>query len=181
MSTPTGTYTDVTWPSGTYTQFEWSFIPHTSPLTDGFFWSHQFGLDAGGGGYVGMQTRGSGLPGKCVVFSMAGRRISADGDPEVYEDVITATGTGIVTNDFDGGHGYSTRMTYNWVAGRTYRYKLARGGSDSEGRWWVAYITDTVTNTTTQIGSIKVPLTWGNLNPFSIFWTERYKIGRAHV
>src|SRR5438132_278972 len=60
---PTGTYTQWQWPSAAdgYRSFAWDLTPQTDPSPDGYFWSHQFWLVGGEGGYLGLQTCGAAL------------------------------------------------------------------------------------------------------------------------
>ena len=74
---PTGTYTDIAWPSGDHDRYVWRLRPLLDPTPDGYFWAHQFGWrDGGPAGYVGLQTLGSGLAGKCAVFSIGAGAIA---------------------------------------------------------------------------------------------------------
>lgn len=160
MVAPKTPYSSPTLTAGTYQSVSLDLTIEAAPTTQGRFWAFQFGFSGGNGGYFGLQTLGTGLPGKCVVFSIA--------------DAISGTGTGIVTNEFDGAPGVSTRKTYEWVIGRTYRFAMTRGTDDGTGRLWSVDVTDLTTSTTTAVATIKVPLAWGALTNAPILWSEHY-------
>ena len=157
---PRTAYSTPTLASGTYQVYSIDFTPEVDPTPAGYFWALQFGTSGGDGGYFGMQTLGSGLPGKCAVFSIA--------------NAISGTGSGIVTNEFDGAPGVSTRLTYNWQPGRTYRFVMTRGSDDGTGRLWSVDVTDLTTSTTTAVATIKVPSAWGALTNSPIIFSEHY-------
>lgn len=155
---PTGTYTDWRWPPTTtgYPSFEWTLVPETDPTPDGYFWSHQFGLVGGDGGYVGLQTMGADPKGKIAIFS-------------IWE-AESATGPA-VAGPFSGeGSGYTARIPFRWEPGSAYRLTLSTTGDGT----WSAWAADAATGDDQLIGRIRVPSTCGGLKDFSIMWTERY-------
>ncbi|HVF14490.1 MAG TPA: DUF3472 domain-containing protein [Acidimicrobiales bacterium] len=134
-------------------------LPEVDPGPDStYFWAHQFRLEGGEGGYIGLQTKGNradGSLGKMAIFSIW--------------DALGADGMGTVR--FGGeGTGWSCRIPYLWEAGRAYRLRVA---SDRPG-WWDAAVTDSVTGATSWIGRIQVPEGWGGLGSWSVMWTEYY-------
>lgn len=156
--TPATPYTNIYWPGTGYTTREWEFTPYTE--TDAaYFWAHQQGFENGNGFYVGMQTADGGKQ-KLLLFSVW--------------DAIGATTDG--TNGgwcqtFGGeGVGYSCRQWYDWVPGRTYKFKVAK----VDTAWWGAWVTDTVTGVQSYIGKVNVPATWGGLTNWSVMWTEDF-------
>ena len=157
---PQTCYSTATITAGTYESYRVDLTPENDPSPSGKFWALQFGFSGGDGGYFGLQTLGSGLPGKCVVFSVA--------------NAISGSGTGIVTSDFDGGAGVSTRKTYAWLPNRTYRFAMTRGTDDGTGRLWTVTVTDQTTSTATTVATIKVPSAWGALTNSTIAFTEHY-------
>lgn len=155
---PTGTYTDWNWPGQNYTSFDWQVIPgidQTGP--DSYFFSHQFGLVNGNGGYSGLQGD---YNGKRAIFSLW--------------DTMAAKGPEIAQPFGGEGIGYQTVIKYNWVVGRAYQFHVQKEATDPDGIWWSSSVKDTVTGIVSPIGQIKVPLAWGGLSNFSIVWTERY-------
>lgn len=165
----TGTYSDVLFGADDFNELSWTLTPNNDPSPAYYYWATQMGWTnpAGGyigGGYTGMQNLGSGFDDKCVLFSIGDGAIDAESDdPEA-----------ILADDFDGGLGWSTRIPYDWVVARSYRFRVYRGTTAGDGQWWNAEITDLTTSTTTQISRIKVPLAWDGINGYTIHFTERY-------
>ncbi len=162
---PTGTYTDWNWPANPkgYTTFVWQVTPLVDPTPAGYFWAHQYGFKNGDGGYTGLQSQGSrrkdGSIGKLAIFSLWDTTVSQ----------------GPACGNFSGeGIGQSCSIAYDWIAGRTYSLRVARMSADSTGTWWGSWVKDTVTQTETFIGQIKLPLAWGKLNEWSVVWTENF-------
>jgi hypothetical protein len=166
--TPRGTYTEWRWPPSTsfartllagYTSFEHTLTPEIDPGPDTtYFWAHQFRLIGGEGGYIGLQTKGNrvdGSLGKMAIFSIW--------------DAEEAEGPGITR--FDGeGSGWSCRIPYLWQAGRSYALKVYTPG----GGWWAAKVRDETTGVISELGGIRVPGHWRNLDSWSVMWTEFY-------
>lgn len=139
-------------------------MPELDPGPDSmYFWAHQFHLNGGEGGYLGLQTRGNradGSLGKMAIFSIWDAR-EADGS--------LPDGSGAVT--FDGeGTGWSCRIPYQWVAGDGYRLTVGAEG----GGWWAATVADERSGVVSPIGRIRVPEAWGRLGCWSVMWTEYY-------
>ena len=167
-ATPRGTYTEWRWPPSTsfartllagYRSFEHVLVPEVDPGPDSmYFWAHQFRLIGGEGGYLGLQTKGNrvdGSLGKMAIFSIW--------------DALEAAGPG--TTRFGGeGEGWSCRIPYKWEAGRAYGLKVSSVG----GGWWEAKVRDEATGVVSQIGGIRVPEHWRNLDSWSVMWTEYY-------
>jgi hypothetical protein len=149
---PVGTYTQWSWPStrSGYQEMQWQLEPRSDPSPVGYFWSHQFGLLGGDGGYLGLQTQGSDPTGKIAIFSVWGA-VDAEG-PE-YVAPFSGEGTGM-----------SVRIRYQWEPGRGERLGLR---ADGDG-WWRAQVGDHL------VGRIRVERAWRALAPTSIMWTERY-------
>jgi hypothetical protein len=158
---PTGTYTDVTFPprDGGYDDLAWRLTIRTDPSPDGYFWSHQFWLEGGEAGYLGLQTHNAELGGPIAIFSIW-RALDAEGPAWAAP--------------FGGeGTGWSARIPYRWSTDVPYDLRVERGGVDSGGAWWRASVTDP-TGRTAQIGHLLVPAHWGGLAASSVMWTERY-------
>jgi hypothetical protein len=166
--TPSQTYTEWRWPPSTsfartlkagYKSFEHTLTPEVDPGPDAtYFWAHQFRLIGGEGGYLGLQTKGNradGSLGKVAIFSIW--------------DAEEAEGPGAVR--FSGeGTGWSCRIPYPWQAGRTYGMRVYTPG----GGWWGAAVRDEATGEVQEIGGIRVPGAWRNLDSWSVMWTEYY-------
>jgi len=166
-ATPQGTYTEWRWPPSTsfartlqagYLNFEHVLVPEVDPGPDTtYFWAHQFRLIGGEGGYIGLQTKGNridGSLGKMAIFSIW--------DAEAAEGPATR---------FSGeGEGWSCRIPYQWQAGRAYGLKVFTPG----GGWWGARVRDEQTGAISEIGGIRVPQHWRNLDSWSVMWTEYY-------
>lgn len=156
---PTGTYTSFTWPTGTYNSYEWYVTSENDATPDGYFYSHQFWLDKGEGGYFGIQTVGSSPTGKIAIFSIWDALASES--PQYYD---TFGGEGV---------GYTARISYNWQPNKTYRLRVSRVSGDSSGTWWGAWIGQKG-GSESFVGKIKVPAAWGKLENNSVMWSERY-------
>jgi len=166
--TPSGTYTEWRWPPSTsfartlqagYGSFEHVVLPEVDPGPEAtYFWAHQFRFIGGEGGYLGLQTKGNradGSLGKMAIFSIW--------------DAVEAEGPGTVR--FSGeGTGWSCRIPYPWEAGRPYGMRVYTPG----GGWWGAAVRDDTTGEISEIGGIRVPGHWRNLDSWSVMWTEYY-------
>ncbi len=121
-----------------------------------YFYSHQIGFVGGSGAYIGIQNTPSG---KQVIFSIW--------------DALGATSGGGATwcQTFGGeGVGYSCRLKYEWVAGRTYRLRVWNLGNHEWGGW----IRDNTTGVEIFLGKIRVPASWRGLSGYSVMWTEYF-------
>jgi len=160
---PRGTYTEWFWPPAPggrgFDAFEHVLTPETDPgPRSSYFWAHQFQLENGEGGYLGLQTRGDRGDGtweKIAIFSIW-EALEADGPAP-----FCFTGEGV---------GWSCHIPYPWVAGRAYRLRVATDGAG----WWVASAADDLTGHVSPIGRIKVPDACGGLGRWSVMWTEYY-------
>lgn len=132
-----------------------------------YFWAHQFGFKGGDGGYMGLQTNGY----------MQGRWVGKMAIFSIWNAKAAKSGPGAACERFSGeGEGWSCRMQYNWVQGRTYRlrlWELCCAERPWEDEWWGAWIMDTITGQEVFIGQIQVPSSWDWLNS-SVVWVEYY-------
>jgi hypothetical protein len=137
-------HSNWTWPS-TIQKMEVD-MKFTDDPGDGvpYFYANQFTLvDSSSpavrstGGYLGLQGNVAGSGHKGVMFSMWG-------DNNSYTN-----GSASCNNNGNEGLGTSCAMTYNWVAGKTYRFRLENNGLN-----YKAYVTDTSTQTETYIATI---------------------------
>lgn len=167
---PTGTYTNWTWPAaptGNWNIEHGLTIEEVTPDAT-YFWSHQFKINGGDGGYIGLQSHGnsvSGAIGKTAVFSIFGAGIEA-----------TPGNCKVEQAGFDGyqNSGSSCRIPFDWVLGRKYQLKAGITGSDAGGTWWTGTIQDTATGAVTEVGRIKVPTSWKGVDTWSVMWTEYF-------
>jgi len=168
LAVPRGTYTEWFWPPSTsfartllagYESFEHVVSPEVDPGPDAtFFWAHQFRMIGGNGGYIGLQTKGNlpdGSLAKVAIFSIW--------------DAEEAEGAGAMR--FGGeGAGWSCRIPYAWKAGTAYAMRVSTTG---EG-WWRGQVRDEQTGEVSDLGSIRVPGEWRQLDSWSVMWTEYY-------
>jgi hypothetical protein len=165
--TPSGTYTEWWWPPGQvagrtqqagYRSFEHVLLPEVDPGPDTtYFWAHQFRIIGGEGGYLGLQTKGNLADGtltKIAIFSLW--------------NAVGAEGPSVMPFGNEGS-GWSARIAYPWVAGQPYRLQVFSVGDS----WWAASVTD-VTGDEREIGAIRVPEQWRQLDTWSVMWTEYY-------
>ena len=151
----------ITWPekSGGYDIFDALITPESDGSPDGYFFAHyfQFTNYSGNGGYLGLQTEGAGIGGKAAIFSIW--------------DATDSTGPEIARPFGGEGIGQQTLIHYNWVVGKTYRLRVFKSASPD---WWEAEVQDIVTDISTPIGKIKVPVGRGGLGASSAVFHERY-------
>ena len=167
---PRGPYTEWWWPELPVTavgrgfgRFEHTLVPELDPGPAAtYFWAHQFQLEGGEGGYLGLQTRGhraDGSVGKTAIFSIW--------------DALGAEGPGVLR--FGGeGTGWSARLPYPWSEGHSYRLVVELDGTGPDGTWWTASVADLAAGAELAIGRVRAPPTWGGLGAWSIMWTEYY-------
>ncbi len=123
-----------------------------------WFWAHQFRLVGGDGGYLGLQTWGN----------LTDRRLERIAIFSIWNG-LAAEGESPVR--FGGeGTGWSCRIPYPWVAGRSYRLRVAT----DERAWWSASVTDEGSGVTRLIGRIRVDEAVTGLDRWSVMWTEHY-------
>lgn len=167
---PQGTYSDWNLPNrpaeGFY-NIDGTIYPSNDPVAGTgqsqpwLFYSSQFGIVNGDGGYIGIQKDPNG---KRAIFSIWG----ANG-------ASCASVAGAICRPFTGeGDGYQTMIPYNWVAGHYYRTRVWAVSTDANGDWWVGAIIDDTTATEQVIGYIRVPLSYQWLNGYTINWVEWY-------
>ena len=166
-ATPRGPYTEWHWPTppaaGGFRSFEHVLVPENDPGPDAtYFWAHQFHLEGGQGGYLGLQTKGNradGSLGKMAIFSLW--------------DATGAEGPGVVR--FGGeGTGWSARIPLLWQAGHRYHLRVEAGDDTAEGRWWVATVADLDGGEEQRIGCLRAAAGWRRLSSWSVMWTEYY-------
>jgi hypothetical protein len=168
--TARGPYTEWRWPEPPVTSagkgfssFRHTVLPEIDPGPQAtYFWAHQFALEGGQGGYLGLQTRGNradGSLGKMAIFSLW--------------DATGAEGPGVVR--FSGeGEGWSARIPYPWSDGTTYSLEVRVGEVTTAGVWWEASVTDVEGGDEQFIGRLRAAPAWEALRPWSVMWTEYY-------
>ncbi len=126
-----------------------------------WFWAHQFRLAGGDGGYLGLQTWGN----------LTTRRLDRIAIFSIW-DALGAEGE--YPGPFSGeGTGWSCRISYPWVAGRSYRLRV---WTDEPG-WWAASVADLAdvdSGAGRLIGRIRVRDEVTGLDRWSVMWTEYY-------
>lgn len=108
------------------------------------FYANQFSASGGTGGYVGTQTIRDAQGRHQWLFSVWGATAC---EPN------TAMPGAICYGNTDGAPGYSVRVWYKWIVGHIYSQRLVK----ASGRpgWWQAWVTDTSTGDTFNIGTLK--------------------------
>lgn len=166
-ATPRLPYTEWHWPPppvvGGFGCFEHVLVPENDPGPGTtYFWAHQFHLQGGQGGYLGLQTTGNradGSLGKIAIFSLW--------------DATGGDGPGVVR--FGGeGTGWSARSPLLWEAGHRYRLRIEAADDTAEGRWWAATVADLDTGDDHHIGRLRARSGWRRLSSWSVMWTEYY-------
>lgn len=126
-----------------------------------YFYSSQFGIVTGDGGYIGIQKDANG---KRAIFSIWGASAANCADVP-----------GAICRPFTGeGDGYQTMVPYAWVPGHRYRTRVWVQGSDAAGDWWVGELGDVTTGTAQVVGYIRVPHAYQWLKSYVINWVEWY-------
>ncbi len=161
---PAGTYTDIVMPGKDLTNIghDVTVNKYDSPE---YFWSHQFNFmspPAGGGAYFGIQGINK------AVFS-----VFAWPSPEVSPNCK------VIHSGFDGGAvsdgGTSCLIDYTITPGHTYHLEVTDTGHNANGIVWQATVKDVASGQTAVIANINVPLSWGELSPNSVVWSEYFR------
>ncbi|MGW6404783.1 DUF3472 domain-containing protein [Streptomyces sp. NPDC055134] len=141
-------------PSAGLSDISYHITVNGQPDTKSVFFAQAFYLKNGQVGYMGLQPR----PGAAdlALFSIFGAGTSTT-DPNC-------------TPGADGGEGVSCAITYPYQAGRQYRLKVQNIG----GSTWEGIVYDTVTGTTTHIGSWTVSSSAGLLKPTGTLFVEYF-------
>ncbi|MBY0534901.1 MAG: DUF3472 domain-containing protein [Chitinophagaceae bacterium] len=143
-------------------------VEYEPRITASYFWAQQFWFHGGDGGYFGIQSDGdiNGTRQKIAIFSIwksvgATRSDQANSSAESFGHE---------------GSGYSCKIPFEWKEGIVYKLELVRKFSADEGKnSWQAHIIDTSSKISFLIGTINVPLEWGNLQPKSNFFIEYFR------
>jgi hypothetical protein len=121
------------------------------------FWSNQFGVVGGQGGYTGMQSNGGDK--RTFLFSLWNATEAKPGSAGSY--CLGFGGEGV---------GESCRMKHEWQAGHKYRFHLAFEGD----RWLGVTVTDVTTGQSFKLGSIRAKA--DEISPKGMVdWTEYFE------
>lgn len=167
---PQGTYSDW-WlpnpPSEGFFNLDGFITPANEPAVGpgqvqfAYFYSSQFGMVDGDGGYIGLQSDANG---KRAIFSIWGANAASCADV-----------AGAICRPFTGeGDGFQTMVPYAWVPGHRYRTRVWVLDTDASGDWWVGEVADLTDNTAQVVGYIRVPLVYQWLKSYVINWVEWY-------
>lgn len=173
----TVTYTDWSWPAP-MSSVEFDIMVETETDNETVVWSYQFSFVAGIAGLLGLQDQGlyqadppdgAIVSSKIAMFWISGPPLSAELGDVSYPDARTAA-------EFSKGLPWtSIHVRFDWEPCRAYRFRLALESTGPNGnRWYGAWVTDPVDDTTTFLGRMLVPAAWGELSAFSSVWTDRF-------
>lgn len=151
-----GTYVYYSFSSPSVTQVDFPMKLQISPGLGNVYWSNQFGLKIGDGGYVGMQTHRDGT-GMWLVSIWD----TIDAKPG-------SAGTYCITFQEDGS-GKSCRLDATPEVGHTYVVHASRGADD----WWTFSVTDETAGTAFTLGSIKLQAD-DVMEPNMVSWAEYF-------
>lgn len=174
-------YTDWTWPAPV-DSLEWDLVMETDPVTDGYYWAHQFSFVNGLTAFFGLQAHGGYVdpnatgPGsqvvdftKMAVYWVAGPPSDAElGDINQPGQARKA----IVTQ---GNVQWMTiHAKFDWTACDVYHLRVAKDSTADDGDvWYGAWILDKTTDVETLIGRILIPAAWGQISALSTTITTR--------
>jgi len=162
---PVSTNTERIWtePSNGFTSLEVDVQVNVTDWDVGYFYAYQFGFGVEGelNGYIGIQTKVSGLDG-----TPPGARFS-------LWDSLEARGPGRVATfgAGEGGEGYTVTIPFAWEEGITYHLtvrQMPRSGRLHGARWWGGWIDGNF------IGQIRVPDDTRGSGWWTVQWTEFY-------
>jgi hypothetical protein len=173
--------TDWTWPTPV-DSLEWDLVMETDPVTDGYYWAHQFSFVNGLTAFFGLQAHGGYIdpnatgPGsqvvdftKMAVYWIAGPPSDAElGDinqPGMARKAIVTQGN---------VQWMTIHAKFEWTACDLYHLRVAKESTaDSGDVWYGAWILDKTTDVQTFIGRILVPAAWGQISALSTTMTTR--------
>lgn len=171
----TNLYTSWTWPANAES-LEWDLVIETDPVTDGYYWAHQFSFVNGVTGFVGLQAHGgyqTTLTEKPSFVKMALFWVGGGARPAELGDIQDPDARTLVVSG-PGVEWTTINAKYEWNACDVYRLRLAKDGTDSSDNiWYGAWIDDRTTRTLTFLGRIAVPPEWGQLSLLSTSITTR--------
>ena len=170
---PKGPVTDYYLPQNVpVTKVEYGLNVESLPTGQNFFYSNQFGILGGDGGYIGLQANGSrvnGTTGQTAVFSIFGAGIQANPSNNCSVESPDQNFDGYI-----GQQGTSCRIPFVLSPNTIYSLKVEKTSSDSTGSWWTGTVINQTTKVSTTIASIKVYSTWTTLKSWTAQWTEYF-------
>ncbi|MFG6447849.1 DUF3472 domain-containing protein [Roseateles sp. BYS180W] len=127
--------------NGGYTELNADIRVTLEPGSNGrTFWANQFTV-GNNTGYIGMQQTSGDT--KLVIFS-------------IWNAVSGTPGTGASCESFSHeGSGTSCKLSYPWVEGKKYRFRLYRTSKTSSAEVWRGSVMDVATGQTQVIGDIR--------------------------
>ena len=178
-------HTDWTWPD-LLTSLEWDLTVETELERDGYFFTHEFRLESGAYGFLGMQPRGRYSPDlsqpdvditNIVVFWISAAPLGTpplDSELGDIQPPDARTSAQVQQNI----QWLAINARYDFEICRTYRLRVATDSTDSSGNiWYAAYVRDLTTDIETYLGRILVPAEWGKMQVTTTMWSNR--IGHA--
>lgn len=178
-------HTDWTWPD-LLTSLEWDLTVETELTRDGYFFTHQFSLENGAVGFLGLQPRGRYSPDlsqpdifitNIVVFWISAAPLGTlplDSELGDIQPPDARTSTQVQQNL----QWLAINARYDFSTCRAYRLRVNGDSTDSNGNiWYAAYVRDLTTNIETYLGRILVPAEWGKMQVTTSMWSNR--IGHA--
>jgi hypothetical protein len=174
-------HTDWTWPD-LLTSLEWDLTVESELETDGYFFPHEFRLESGAYGFLGLQPNGRYSPDlsqpEVIVTNLAVFWISAAplGTPPLDSELgdiqppDARTSTPVQQNI----QWVAINARYDFSICRTYRLRVSTDSTDASGNiWYAAYVRDLTTDIETNLGRILVPADWGKMQVTTTMWSNR--------
>jgi hypothetical protein len=174
-------HTDWTWPD-LLTSLEWDLTVETELERDGYFFTHQFSLESGAVGFLGLQPRGGYTPDlsqpEVIITNIIVFWISAPfgGSPPLDSELgdIQAPDARTSPQVQKNLQWLTINARYDFSICRTYRLRVTNDATDAEGNlWYSAYIRDLTTDIETYVGRILVPAEWGKMQVTTSMWSNR--------
>lgn len=133
---------------------------------DGYSFANRFNFQGDQllGGYIGLQSAATNPAGKVAIFS-------------IWNSMGATANTGgtVVTGTESGQPFNSVRRIYPWAPGVTYRTKVLKDRTDSDGWvWWRGYIEDRANGIEMYLGEIKVSPNRKNISRNVYTFHERF-------
>jgi len=157
---------DWFWPltSKGYSQFDAAVSPVIAGGPDGYLYGNRFYFNGASNvysGYVGLETVGQNPTGRVAVFTILGS--------------LSSSGSGVNTNGTSSGISYYTStIKYPWVTNLSYDLRVSLASQSASTNTWIASVTNYYNGSTTTIGSIQTPNTFGLFYNQSETFIERY-------
>lgn len=145
--------------AGNHLEYEYNILDDGDSNSN-YYWATQFWFKNGNGGYAGLQ-RGSG---KRINFS-------------IWDVTEWDNNSAAYCRSFDHeGDGVQCSYQYDWVEGENYKFDLAK-----EGRSVSLSVIATSTGVVTEVATIFVPESWGNIKNNINTFVEEYSQGAGQL